>query len=621
MNIRLRVAAQLGGLFSVLVATQMILQREILLPKFAQLERHAAIQDMDRVTQALNREADLLGASARDWGNWADAYRFMRDRNPAFVAANLTRPAIASLKINVLIYIAGNGDFVASATRDEGSAEAVGDLLAAARLSDAHPWRAAVREGRAISGFLRTPRGPLLAVLAPVLNGLGAGPQRGMVLLGRLMNDEELVRVGAQAGVTLAAEPLAPTAVPAADSTIVEGARVVQVSRDLGDVEGRALLRLRIDVLRQITANGYRAVRFAGVFVALAGAIVLLLMLWLLDRSVLSPLARMTRQVIAIGKQDDPRVRLDLRRTDELGRLAQEFDRTLDHLTDARELLAQQSFAAGVADHASGILHNLRNAMTPLTVHIGALQSTLRAAPVRDAERALAELGAGVADAARKADLEAFARLAGHEVARAVALACDDADVVANCAASIEKVLQEQSGGARAASALEFTRIPKLIEDSLALVAPDLLRNVVIDVDASLRSLGAVRIARVTLQQVVQNLINNAAESMREAGRVGCTLKITGRVVPTRTGQSLRLCFTDNGIGISPENLPRLCQKGFSTKSSASNSGIGLHWCANAIAALGGTLDFDSPGLHRGACFTVTLPLGIAADVPMTLMA
>jgi len=524
----------------------------------------------------------------------------------------------------VLIFIAGDGHFVTSATRDDGSTLAAdGDMLARGRLSDDHPWRGAVREGRAASGFLRTPRGPLLAVLAPVLNGLGKGPQRGMVLFGRLMTEEEMARVGAQAGVRLATQPLTPTAIPAAEgaNTIVESDSVMQVSRELDDVEGRPLLRLRIDVLRQITANGYRAVHFASVFVALAGAIVLLLMLWLLDRSVLSPLARMTRQVIAIGRRDDPTVRLDLQRTDELGRLAQEFDRTLDHLADARQLLAQQSFAAGVADNASGILHNLRNAMTPLTVHIGALQTTLRAAPVRDVERALAELGRGVPDPARKADLEAFVQLAGRDVARAVSVACDDADVVANCATSIEKVLQEQAGGARASTALEFTRLPKLIEDSVALVSPELLRDMVVEVDASLRSLGAVRIARITLQQVVQNLIKNAAESVREAGRERGTLKIAGRLQRSGKAQSLHLSFTDDGIGISSADLPRLCQKGFSTKSSAGNSGIGPHWCANAITALGGSLDIDSPGRHGGARVSLTLPLEAAADFPIARMA
>ena len=88
MNVRLKVAAQLAGLFAVLVATQMILEQEILLPKFAELERATAIQDMDRVTHALTLEADLLSATARDWGNWADAYQYMQDRNPAFVDAN-----------------------------------------------------------------------------------------------------------------------------------------------------------------------------------------------------------------------------------------------------------------------------------------------------------------------------------------------------------------------------------------------------------------------------------------------------------------------------------------------------------------------------------------------------
>jgi len=50
-------------------------------------------------------------------------------------------------------------------------------------------------------------------------------------------------------------------------------------------------------------------------------------------------------------------------------------------------------------------------------------------------------------------------------------------------------------------------------------------------------------------------------------------------------------------------------ERGFSTKSSATNSGIGLHWCANALNALGGSLRVESPGTNRGATFHVFLSL------------
>ena len=79
----------------------------------------------------------------------------------------------------------------------------------------------------------------------------------------------------------------------------------------------------------------------------------------------------------------------------------------------------------------------------------------------------------------------------------------------------------------------------------------------------------------------------------------------------------LELSFADNGVGISPENLKNIFVKHFSTKSKVSNAGIGLHWCANSLNALGGALCVDSLGLNQGATFTITIPL----DKPETQLA
>jgi nitrate/nitrite-specific signal transduction histidine kinase len=95
------------------------------------------------------------------------------------------------------------------------------------------------------------------------------------------------------------------------------------------------------------------------------GVVVVLLMLVLLDQLVLSPLSRMTERVVDLGRRDDLSVRLDSQRSDELERLALTFDRTADQRAEARRRLSDQSFAAGVAEHASGVMHNLRNTMTP----------------------------------------------------------------------------------------------------------------------------------------------------------------------------------------------------------------------------------------------------------------
>jgi signal transduction histidine kinase len=109
------------------------------------------------------------------------------------------------------------------------------------------------------------------------------------------------------------------------------------------------------------------------------------------------------------------------------------------------------------------------------------------------------------------------------------------------------------------------------------------------------------------MRQIVQNLIVNSAQALCPRGPG--QLCISAKTVKTGGRSMLELIFADNGAGISPENLKKIFVKHFSTKSNVTNAGIGLHWCANSLNALGGALRVDSPGLNLGATFTITIPL------------
>ena len=78
----------------------------------------------------------------------------------------------------------------------------------------------------------------------------------------------------------------------------------------------------------------------------------------------------------------------------------------------------------------------------------------------------------------------------------------------------------------------------------------------------------------------------------------------------------LHLRCIDDGVGIAAENLERVFEKGFTTKSPETNHGIGLHWCANAIGALGGQIWAASDGPGRGAALHLLVPL-TARDIAL----
>jgi two-component system NtrC family sensor kinase len=116
---------------------------------------------------------------------------------------------------------------------------------------------------------------------------------------------------------------------------------------------------------------------------------------------------------------------------------------------------------------------------------------------------------------------------------------------------------------------------------------------------------------------VLQNLIINAADAIRDGGKERGILRVSAEITSDAERQQLHLQCQDDGVGIATENLERVFEKGFSTKSPETNHGIGLHWCANAINALGGRIWAVSDGPGHGAALHVLVPLAARETAPL----
>ena len=615
MNLSPKVVLLLCGLFAAYGAADYAVQREVILPSFEALEADLARTDMERVTRAIDSELTQLQTFCADWGNWLETYEFMADKAPDFIDNNMNKATIESAGLELVAYLDADARFVWRKGFDPATH---GDLefkmLTAESLDTGHPFRDAIRNGQPAKGIIVTEHGPAMLVAAPILDGAGNGPHRGSVMLARLITPDVAARLAEQAQVRLQVSTVGASVPPATATEALRSPRIVQrdttneVYRNLADIYGQPAVTLRIDVPRSVSAQGRDAIGYALLSLFAAGAIVLLVLIVALRRLVLAPVSRMTQHAVAIGEGDDLTQRMAVDRPDELGVLAREFDRMVDKLADARRGLVDQSFEAGAAQVASGVLHNIGNAMTPLGVTVVGLQERLRGAPLGEIEMVLAELDGGVSDPARKADLEEFLRLASRELTRVIASSGQDVDTVARQSEVIQRTLAQQLRSSQSGPLVETVRLTELVGHSIEMIPPALGKYLMVDLDESLRQAGALPLPRITLQQVFQNLIQNAAESVRQAGREHGQLRISCSVVAGAEGPHLLLRFTDDGIGIPPEHLPRIFEKGFSTKPRDTNFGIGLHWCANAINALGGSIRAESRGQY-GATLQVVVPL------------
>ena len=113
------------------------------------------------------------------------------------------------------------------------------------------------------------------------------------------------------------------------------------------------------------------------------------------------------------------------------------------------------------------------------------------------------------------------------------------------------------------------------------------------------------------LEQVVVNLLTNAAKYTDEGGRIGLTVE--------REGDTAVLRVRDTGVGIAPELLPRIfdlfTQAERSLDRSQGGLGIGLCLVQQLVALHGGTVEAHSI-LGQGSEFVVRLPVMLTSIPP-----
>jgi two-component system, NtrC family, sensor kinase len=608
MNIRVKVISLLALLFAALIGIDVGIQRQILLPSFAELEREDAKVSMKRIKYALDLSLDTLALTAADWGNWEDAYRYVQAPNPEFVRANITPSALKQLQVNALMIVDLEGDIVLSSAEDFVSGKPLDiDFASGLALPADFPWRRNLASGKSARGLIRTNQGIMMIASAPVLNGSGGGTPLGFVIMGQLLDAPHVRALGAHAQAALSMLPAPPR--QAAGEETTETDEVTRIDRSFADVYGRPLLTLRVEVPRRITAQGRAAVTYASVYLVGAAVAALLALLIVLNRVVLEPLARVTRHAVMVGEGSDLGARLNLSSRDEIGRLAHEFDCMVARVEQSRRQLVDQSFLAGFAELAKGVLHNLGNAMTPLGVRVSKLGERLRAAPVEDLIRASAELEAADGPAERSQDLKTFMHLGCREMAACMQESRNDLEVIQRQATLVQSALTELMQSTRNEQVIETVRLPDLVSQTLEIVPDACRQRLLVNTDESLRQIGAVCVARTVLRLVLQNLIINAADAVRDAGHERGVLRLGAEIVRENEREQLHLHCEDNGVGIASGDLQRVFDKGYSTKSKDTNYGIGLHWCANAIAALGGRIWAASEGPGLGASLHLMVPL------------
>lgn len=568
-------------------AAMTLLLALVIIPGFDRLEQAAAAAHVERTRAVLAEYASKVQTAARDYGDWDESYAYMAAPGRWADTDSFAPSALANLEVNGMVYLTPAGQSVIARWHEIGNGrdqpvmrarmlDAIGKIDLARALAGRNSASFYVRLGDQIAAF----------GLAQVRRTDGSGRPRGHVVMTRLITSKQLSMLPQ-------AETRLDVPHPIPDATVTRRDNILAVAVPIRGPGGVPIASATYHVPRDLSALGRNML-----LLAVGGTILLLLVVMaalslMIVRLVLRPLNRIERHMGVVRRSGDLVPLAGAPRSDEIGSLVTSFNAMLSQLKDLREQVEVQSFELGQSESAVAVMHNVRNALNPVST---VLSQGLAPAPLADRallDRALAELADGDIPAARRRKLAAFLAAAFESEVQARAERDAQMAIGRDALHNVLEIIGRQQEQAHERPPLDSCNVTEIVARNATIARYSGGSSIAFHFPSRAHWVMA---NRVLLSQVIGNLFANAAEAIAATGREGGSISVTIREIDAKVEVTIR----DDGEGFEPETASQLFRRGFSTRAQKTG-GLGLHWCANSMVAMGGSLMLRSGGKGQGA--------------------
>ncbi|QDV09035.1 Sensor histidine kinase TmoS [Planctomycetes bacterium Poly30] len=632
MSLSTKIAAILTALILSLSIVGGFVQNRAFSSLFENIETAEADKDLRRVKNAIRSEVDEVSRIAQTYAVSDPAAEFLQDARsrPGFVQEHLTPRKLQGAAIDLLFFCDLDGRVMASQVIEPKTGEPI-DLLEFPRseLSPSHAllsyFAAGSPDVKGIdhSGILSTEKGPLLAS-SQVVTGEGV-KKRGYVIVGRFLRDGLSDRVEQRTEVEFAAwqldrkAALPPDVAAVFDEVTSSPAPILETSGDgkslsiyasIDGLRGIPELIIRAKVDRDITAAGKTALLSGAITDATLGLVILLALLYIVNRVVLKPVKALTDHAVRTGLDENFRAKFGMEREDEIGVLASEFDQMMAKLEQARSALVETARTAGMSEIATGILHNVGNVLNSVNISASLVSQRVDGLCIDDLERlseVLTEnkedLPRFLAEDPRGQHIQPFLSALVVQLAEEQKCIRTEVTSLSDGIDHICELIKSQQSLAKGTKLVEPTDLSERVDEALRItqrvqgVDPELV------VVRRYDDLQNIKLDKHKLLEILVNLVQNARQAMYSvSGPRELILEIRAK-----GEDQVFIAVQDSGIGIEKDDLTRVFNMGFTTREEG--HGFGLHSSVNAATEMGGRLYATSEGRGRGARFVLELPM------------
>jgi PAS domain S-box-containing protein len=263
---------------------------------------------------------------------------------------------------------------------------------------------------------------------------------------------------------------------------------------------------------------------------------------------------------------------------------------------------------AGMAEVATGVLHNIGNVLTSVNVSASVLRNQITSIPMRHLARAADIIGENRSNLAeflteddRGKKFPVFLEQLTNNFETGHTELLKEADDLSDHVEHIIELISMQQSVAGRGGTMQNIELSNLVNDAIHLNQSSLNSHYV-EVTRELEEEVTLATNRHEILQILVNLIRNGLQATRGIQR-DPTLTVVAR---EQDGFAV-ISVTDNGVGIAKEDLCKLFEYGYTTKEDG--NGFGLHASANIANALGGKVTVVSDGIDQGATSVLRIPL------------
>ena len=275
---------------------------------------------------------------------------------------------------------------------------------------------------------------------------------------------------------------------------------------------------------------------------------------------------------------------------------------------------SEQPRAAGMSEIATGILHNVGNVLNSVNISATMIHQKVSEMGIED----LLKLSGVIAEHAddlpqfiendpKGKHLQPYLAALTEHIDGQQKNALDEIESLNSGIDHIRELIKSQQNYAVKAELIESTSLAERVDEALGITNKALIIDDDLEVVRDFAELPRIMTDKHKLLEILVNVIQNARQSIDAAEpdqkRLVLSIQETG-------DEQVAISVTDNGLGISEENLVQVFNLGFTTRKGG--HGYGLHTAANAAKELGGKLTVQSDGPGRGATFTLCIPYRVA---------